>query len=132
MPLPLISALTPLLGTVIDRVIPDEAGRAKAKMEIQQRAAEVEADIQKGILDLAKEDAKTGKWGYRWGAGWLCVISLGYAWVLRDLIIWATLIAGLDIPAPPDLPSDAQYVMLTGMLGLAGVRSFDLSRGTRR
>lgn len=132
MVMPVIAALGPILGTVIDRVIPDKAEAERVKAEIDQKAAQVEADIQKGILDLAKEDAKSGKGGYRWGAGWLCVTSLGYAWIIRDLIIWATLIAGLDIPAPPDLPSEAQYAMLTGMLGLAGVRSFDLAKGSRR
>ena len=130
--IPILGALLPVLGTVIDRVVPDKAEAERVKSEISLQSAQIEAEIQKGILDLAKEDAKTGKWGYRWGAGWLCVASLAYAWIIRDLIIWATLIAGLDVPTPPELPADAQYVMLTGMLGLAGVRSYDLAKGSRR
>ena len=132
MALPIIGALAPVLGTVIDRLIPDKAEAAKVKMEIEAHTARVEADIQKSILDLAKEDAKAGKGGYRWGAGWLCVISLGYAWIVRDMILWGIAIAGMDVVPPPELPGEAQYSMLVGMLGLAGVRSYDLMKGSRK
>ena len=132
MALPIIGALAPVLGTVIDRLIPDKAEAAKVKMEIEAQTARVEADIQQSILVLAKEDAKAGKGGYRWGAGWLCVISLGYAWIIRDMILWGIAIAGLDVAPPPALPGEAQYSMLVGMLGLAGVRSYDLMKGSRK
>ena len=132
MALPIIGALAPVLGPVIDRLIPDKAEAAKVKMEIEAQTARVEADIQQSILDLAKEDAKAGKGGYRWGAGWLCVISLGYAWIIRDIILWGIAIAGLDVAPPPALPGEAQYSMLVGMLGLAGVRSYDLMKGSRK
>ena len=132
MALPIIGALAPVLGTVIDRLIPDKAEAAKVKMEIEAQTARAEADIQQSILDLAKEDAKAGKGGDRWGAGWLCVISLGYAWIIRDMILWGITIAGLDVAPPPALPGEAQYSMLVGMLGLAGVRSYDLMKGSRK
>ena len=132
MALPIIGALAPVLGTVIDRLIPDKAEAAKVKMEIEAQTARVEADIQQSLLALAKEDAKAGKGGYRWGAGWLCVISLGYAWIIRDMILWGIAIAGLDVAPPPALPGEAQYSMLVGMLGLAGVRSYDLMKGSRK
>ena len=132
MALPIIGALAPVLGTVIDRLIPDKAEAAKVKMEIEAQTARVEADIQQSILDLAKEDAKAGKGGYRWAAGGLCVISLGYAWIMRDMILWGIASAGLDVAPPPALPGEAQYSMLVGMLGLAGVRSYDLMKGSRK
>jgi len=132
MALPLLGTLAPLLGTVIDRLIPDKAEAAKVKMEIEAQTAQVEADIQKSILELAKEDAKAGIGGYRWGAGWLCVISLGYAWIIRDMIMWAIAVGGLEVVPPPALPGEAQYTMLLGMLGLAGVRSYDLMKGSRK
>lgn len=128
---PLLGILAPLLGTIIDRVIPDKAEAEKVKMEIAAQTATAEVELQKAQIELAKEDAKTGKWGYRWATGWLCVLSLGYAWVIRDLLVWGLLIAGSDVPPPPDLDPALQYSMLMGMLGLAGVRSHDLLKGTR-
>ncbi len=128
----LINALTPLLGTVIDRVIPDKAEAERVKVELQVKAAEVEADVQRAQLSLAKEDAKSGIGGFRWGAGWLCVVSLAYAWIIRDIFIWVLALSGSAVPPPPPIDASAQYVMLTGMLGLSGVRAFDLARGTRK
>lgn len=130
--IPILGALAPLLGTVIDRVIPDKAEAEKVKMEIQAQAATAEVELQKAQIELAKEDAKTGMGGYRWAAGWLCVISLGYAWVLRDLLVWFLLVIGSDVPPPPTFNSELQYSMLMGMLGLAGVRSYDLMKGSRK
>lgn len=130
--LPLLGVLAPLLGTVIDRVIPDKAEAEKIKMEIQAQTASAEVELQKAQIELAKEDAKTGFGGYRWAAGWLCVVSLAYAWILRDLLVWALLITSPEIPPPPQLDSGLQYTMLMGMLGLAGVRSHDLMKGTRK
>ena len=130
--LPILNALTPLLGTVIDRVIPDKAAAERVQVELELQAAQVEADVQRAQLSLAKEDAKSGIGGFRWGAGWLCVISLAYAWIIRDILIWMLALSGSVVPPPPPLDASAQYVMLTGMLGLSGVRAFDLARGTRK
>ena len=35
--LPILSALLPLVGTVLDRVIPDKAAAEKAKLEMQAK-----------------------------------------------------------------------------------------------
>lgn len=128
----LIAAALPLLETVIDRAVPDDAEREKVKAQIAAQAAEADNKLRLAQIDLAKEDAKSGKGGFRWGAGWLCVASLAYAWIIRDLLLWLLAIFAPDVAPPPDLPSEAQYAMLTGMLGLGGIRSFDLSKGTRR
>jgi hypothetical protein len=134
MPFPAIAAaLVPLLGTVIDRVVPDKAEAARVKGEIEQQAAEVEASIQLAILDLAKEDAKTGKGGFRWGAGWLCIISLGWTWVVHPVLTWVLALAAPEVTPPPNvLETELAYGMLVGMLGLAGVRSYDLKNGSRK
>ena len=129
--LPLANLLMPLLGTVIDRVIPDRAEAERVKSDLSLRAVELETEARRAQLDLAKEDAKSGIGGFRWGAGWLCVISLAYAWVLRDLLTWSLVLAGSEAPPLPPLDAGAQYVMLCGMLGLSGVRAFDLAKGTR-
>jgi hypothetical protein len=131
--IPIIAALTPLLGTVVERLIPDKAEAEKIKSEIALQAATVEADIQKSILELAKEDAKTGKGGFRWGAGWLCITALGWTWVLHPILTWVLAITAPEITPPPNIiGAEMAYSMLIGMLGLAGVRSYDLMRGSRK
>lgn len=129
---PIVAALAPLLGTVVERLIPDKAEAEKIKSEIALQAATVEADIQKSILELAKEDAKSGKGGFRWGAGWLCIVALGWAWVAQPILTWVLAIVAPDTTPPPGVNSELAYSMLVGMLGLAGVRSYDLMRGSRK
>lgn len=129
--IPLISTLIPLVGDVLDRVIPDKAEAQRVKNEIALQMANNETELQKAVLDLAKEDAKTGKGGYRWGAGWLAVISCGYAWIGQPVLSWAILAIAPDVAPPPPIDPAMQYAMLTGMLGLAGVRSYDLRNGSR-
>lgn len=129
---PLIGALVPLLGTVVDRLVPDTAEAEKVKAQISLQAATVEADLQRQVLELAKEDAKTGKGGFRWGAGWLCIAALGWSWVVQPVLSWVLVIFFPNITPPPLVPTEAAFTMLIGMLGLAGVRSYDLSKGSRK
>lgn len=124
--LPLIAALLPLATSVIDRVIPDKTLAAKVKAQLETTLVSNQHELQKSVLELAKEDAKAGKWGYRNAAGWLCVVSLAYSWIIRDLMAWV-----MENP-PPTVSTDMQYTMLVGMLGLAGVRAHDLLKGTRK
>ncbi len=128
----LIAALLPILGTVIDRLVPDSAEAAKVKSEIQGKVAAAEIELAKAQIELSKEDAKSGVGGFRWGAGWLCIVSLGYSWLAHPLLGWALIAAGSGVEPPPGIDPSAQYAMLTGMLGLAGVRSFDLLKHSRK
>ena len=128
----MLGFLAPILGTVIDRIVPDKAEAEKVKLEIAAQTAQAEMELEKSRLELAKEDAKTGKGGYRWAAGWLCVIALGYSWILRDLLVWIIAIASPETPPPPVMDTSLQYSMLTGMLGLSAVRAHDLVKGSRK
>lgn len=101
-----------------------------AKLENEQ--LKILADYDQSHIEAGVEDNKSGKGGYRWAAGWLCVASLGYAWIIRDLIMWLFVALDITIPVLPNPPVEMQYTMLLGMLGLAGVRSFDLAKGSRK
>ena len=130
--LPLIGAILPLLGGIIDKVVPDKNAAAKIKAEIAKEEANMEGQLQLAQLGLQTEDAKSGVGGFRWGAGWLTILSLAYSWLIYPIASWAILAFGIDIIPPPAVATEAQFVMLTGMLGLAGTRSYDLSKGTRK
>jgi len=129
---PLLGVLAPLFGTVIDRLIPDTAEAEKVKLEVAAKVQTAEIELSKAQMELAKEDAKSGKGGFRDWAGKLCIFSLGYAWLVSPLLQWIIALTGADVTPPPDIDPSAQYAMLTGMLGLSGVRSFDLMKGSRK
>jgi len=130
--LPLLSALAPIFSTVIDRLIPDKAEAEKVKLQIAADVQKAEVELAKAQMELAKEDAKSGKGGFRDWAGKLCIFSLGYAWLFHPIMTWVIALTGVDAAPPPEMDVSAQYAMLTGMLGLAGVRSHDLLKGTRQ
>lgn len=130
--IPLIGALLPVLGNVVDRLVPDKAEAEKVKLEIAADIQKAEIELSKSQMELAKEDAKSGKGGFRDWAGKLCIFALGYAWLVEPLLGWIIAATGYNITPPPSIDPSAQYAMLSGMLGLAGVRSYDLSKGTRK
>ena len=130
--LPALGLLAPLAGKLIDRLIPDKAEAERAKVEIAAEIQQAEIELAKSQMELAKEDAKSGKGGFRDWSGKLCILSLGYAWIAQPVLTWALAIISPDMPPPPEVDPALQYSMLTGMLGLAGVRSFDLAKGSRK
>ncbi|MBO6808467.1 3TM-type holin [Thalassospira sp.] len=130
--LPALGLLAPLAGKLIDRLIPDKAEAERAKAEIFAEVQQAEIELAKSQMELAKEDAKSGKGGFRDWAGKLCILSLGYAWIAQPLLTWVLKLVAPDVALPPSIDSSAQYAMLSGMLGLAGVRSFDLAKGSRK
>lgn len=128
--LPILGAVLPLITTVIDRVIPDKAEAEKVKLEIAAQVQTAEIELAKAQIELAKEDAKSGKGGFRDWSGKLCIFALGYAWLVQPLLSYLAKLGGIE--PPPEIDASAQYAMLSGLLGLAGVRSFDLAKGTRK
>ena len=130
--IPLLGAIAPLATTLIDRLIPDKAEAEKVKLEIAADIQKAEIELAKSQMELAKEDAKSGKGGFRDWAGKLCILSLGYAWIVEPLLTWVLALISPDIVPPPSIDPSAQYAMLSGMLGLAGVRSYDLAKGSRK
>ena len=66
--------------------------------------------------------------GWRPLAGWSC--ALGVAWVFlgAPIVQMAATSFGIDIPLP-ELPTDYLFELLLGLLGMAGIRSFDKLKG---
>jgi len=74
--------------------------------------------------------------GWRPAIGWIGAGAMGYQFILYPFLIWGWALmqaAGWISPAlsaPPILPTDALWVILTGILGLGAARSFDKKVGT--
>jgi len=63
--------------------------------------------------------------GWRPAIGWVCVVALAYQFILYPLLCWLP----MDRPPPVPLDYTLLYGLLTGMLGIAGFRSFDKFKG---
>jgi len=73
--------------------------------------------------------------GWRPAIGWIGATAMAYQFVLYPLLLWTLALAkGLEIAPvwvepPPILPTDALWVIISGMLGIAGMRSIDKAKG---
>ena len=70
--------------------------------------------------------------GWRPFAGWGCGVALWWHFLLYDLFYWFTSLFAF-LPPPPELrgAEDLMY-LLGGMLGFAGARSWEKSKGLTR
>ena len=129
-------ALIPLIGDVLDKVLPDAQASANAKVELMRIAqtgelAQLNADtsLALGQIETNKAEAASGKAGALWrpGAGWVCVAGMGYTFLAQPLLAWLSAIQGW--PVPPIINTDTLLFLVTGMLGLGGYRSIERIKG---
>ena len=126
--LPIISAALPILDKVLDRVIPDEAERAKAKLEMQAELVKNEHDIQLAQIELNKAEAQHRSIyvaGWRPFIGYVCGVAFLYHFVLQPVLIFVIAATGHTIPPLPEFDMDTLLTVLGGLLGLGGLRTLE-------
>ena len=132
------AAFIPAIASVIDKLIPDPAAAAEAKLravELAQRGelAALDADmrIALGQMDVNKAEAQTDNFrgGWRPACGWVCAFGLAYTFLLRPLLPWFAGLFGGTVPPLPEIDTETLMVLLTGMLGLGGLRTFERVKG---
>lgn len=121
---------------VIDKVIPDPQAKAQAQLEalrMQQQGdfKQIEADLQIMLAqaDINKAEAGTDAFrgGWRPAVGWTCVGGLAYTYLAQPLLAWLSSVKGW--PVPPTLDIFDLIILLGGMLGFGGMRSFERIKG---
>lgn len=125
---------------LINRVWPDPQKRAeeiRKLEEIKQKgdANELNAHVQLmlGQLKINEQEAKSGSLfvaGWRPWIGWVGGIAIAYQFVLYPILLWIWAFAGLEGEAPPVLDTGALFAMVTGLLGIGTMRSYDKGKGT--
>lgn len=133
-------SLVPVLGKVLDRIIPDPAAAAAAKLkllDLQQagdfKAIDADLEIIRGQVAINVEEAKSPAVfvsGWRPFLGWICAGGFGYSVLLLPLLSWVSLIAGWQ--APPPIDTGTIVTLLIGMLGLGGARTVEKLAGVAR
>ncbi len=132
-------ALIPVLGNVLDRIIPDPKAAAEAKIELlklQQSGALAELDSETRIAlaqaDINKTEAASPDFfrsGWRPMVGWACTFGLVYTFLLRPLLPWTLALFGSEVPQLPAIDTSELNALLFGMLGLGGMRTFERIKG---
>jgi len=130
----LIGPILEVGKVLLDRFGPEDKGeRAKADAEFVRMAAEGELKQIIAQLEInAREAAHPSVWvaGWRPFFGWAGGAGFVYATIAQPLIGWVSAINGW--PAPPSLNIDLLWVVVTGLLGIGGLRSIEKVKGAAR
>ena len=129
--LALLPTLLPALTEVLDRVIPDQAAAAKAKLEMEARlleAATAQAAQQTEINKIEASHQSIFVSGWRPYIGWVCGMAIAWAFLLSPMLSWLLPVMGVVAVVPP-LQTEFLLELVFAMLGLGGLRTFEKLKG---
>ncbi len=139
-----LGGIVQAIGQIADDLITTDKERLGAEIELRRLGLEerkVEADLVRGQLEVNRAEAASSSLfvaGWRPAIGWIGAAALGYQFLLYPLLVWAWallqargLVPG-NLQPPPMLDTDALWVVLSGMLGIAGLRSVEKVKGAAR
>ena len=119
--------------TLLDRFIPDPEKKREAEMELVRMAAEGELKQTIAQLEInAREATHPSVFvaGWRPFFGWAGGAGFVYATILQPLLAWFASVKGW--PTPPSLNLDLLWVVVTGMLGIGGLRTMEKFKGVTK
>ena len=131
-------ALIPVIGGVLEKVLPDPQAAADAKvklLDLAQRGElavlDAETKLALGQIEVNKTEAGTDMFrgGWRPATGWACVFGLVYQFLVQPLLPWIVALFGVTVPPLPPIDNETLMVLLTGMLGLGSLRTFERIKG---
>ena len=126
-----ISALLDVGSKVIDRVWPDPAQAASAKLELMKLQQSGELAQIAGQMDINKAEATNPSLfvsGWRPGIGWVCGAGFAVQFVVGPLAEWGSTIYGHPVKFP-QMDMGTMMPLLLGMLGLGGMRTAEKIQG---
>lgn len=126
----LLGPLFEIGKTLLDKFIPDPAEKAKAEMELIRMAADGELKQIIAQLEINAREASHPSIfvaGWRPFFGWCGGIGFLYATLLQPLLTWYG--ASKGWPPSPELNQDLLWVVITGMLGIGGLRTIEKAKG---
>jgi hypothetical protein len=131
-------ALIPLLGGLLDKLLPDPAAAASAKLQVLQMAqtgelAQLDADLKIATGQMAVNQAEASSAslfvsGWRPFIGWICGAAFAYKFVLAPAVAFGLNAAGHPVELPV-LDFTEMSTVLLGMLGIGGLRTIEKIRG---
>ena len=119
--------------TLLDRFLPDPEKKREAEMELVRMAADGELKQVIAQLEInAREAAHPSLWvaGGRPFFLWIGGAGFGYAVILQPLLAWVASIKGWPTPPLPDV--DLLWVVVSGLLGISGLRSVEKIKGAAK
>jgi hypothetical protein len=137
--------MSPLgIGAIIDsvgKVASDLITTDKERIELELEGRRIDQATDLAQMEVNKTEAQNQNLfvaGWRPAVGWVGAAAMAYQFLAYPLLVWswtwmqAEQIVPQDVKPPPMLDTEALWVILSGMLGIAGMRSFEKTRGVAR
>lgn len=132
------------IGAIIDsvgKVASDLITTDKERIELELESRRIDQATDLAQMEVNKTEAQNQNLfvaGWRPAIGWVGAAAMAYQFLAYPLLVWswtwmqAEQIVPQDVKPPPMLDTEALWVILSGMLGIAGMRSFEKTRGVAR
>jgi len=127
-----ISAALDIGGKLIDRLWPDPTQAAAAKLELLKMQQSGDLAVMVAQTDINKIEASSSSLfvaGWRPFVGWVCGVSLIYAALLEPLARFVSKVLFGYAGDFPVIDTTLTLQILLGLLGLAGMRSWEKKEG---
>ena len=136
---PIVTALLPALGTLIDRLIPDRAAADKAKTEMEMQLVNAANEAALAQVEVNKIEAGHSSVfvaGWRPAIGWVCAASMALYYIPMALVgtglwVWACMQAGVIVPRP-EMGTGEIIGLVMSLLGMGTLRTSEKLRGVAR
>ena len=116
----MIQALIPAVSGILDKFIEDKDTKNQLAHDLATMADKHAQELALAQIEVLKADAKGGWFQASWRPliGWICGLSLGINYMV------APIAAGFGLTIP-QADMSVMMPLLFGMLGIAGMRSYD-------
>ena len=129
----LASLVGPLVNSVVDR-IPNGNERARAKEELEKGLVDAANQVMLAQAKINEAEASHKSIfvaGWRPFIGWVCGVGICWSMVAQPVAQWA-IIAWGDGTELPTIDTSYLMELVTAMLGMSGLRTFEKMRGVAR
>jgi len=127
----MLQAILPLIGPILDNIIPDKAGAEKAKQEIEKTLIDNASKLNLAQAEINKAEAEHRSVfvaGWRPMIGWSCAIGIFWLFVGHPIVVYLDAMDGVVSPIPT-IDHDILLELTFAMLGMAGLRTFEKLKG---
>lgn len=123
-----VGTIIDAVGTAVDKVHTSEAEKLAAQAVLEQlrsKPAELQAEINK------IEAAHRSIWvaGWRPYIGWVCGTAIAWHFMGHEMAAWFFTLVAPGVEPPPQGNPEGLITVLLSLLGLAGMRSYEKTKG---
>ena len=130
MAIPFIGAVLDIIKGPLNKLIPDKDLRARLEHEISMTTINSGlAQMEVNKVEAAHKSIFVAGW--RPFIGWVCGFGILWAFLGHPIFEWVVAMGWVDV-VPPLLQVDSLLEIVLGMLGLAGLRTYEKGKGIAR